>query len=110
MTLTLLIDMDDTLLDNSMDSFLPPYLQRLGMYMQAYAAPENLIRALMQATNQMMANRSPEKTLEAVFGEHFYPALKLNPEDTHSFAGSGVFFPFQSFQPSGFFITHLHTL
>jgi len=40
-----------------------------------------MVPQLLQSTNRMIANNSPEKTLETVFDESFYPALSLKKED-----------------------------
>ena len=47
MSLTILLDLDDTLLGNSMDTFLPAYMQALGEYLAPYAPPEKMIPALL---------------------------------------------------------------
>ncbi|HNB51760.1 MAG TPA: HAD-IA family hydrolase [Anaerolineales bacterium] len=75
--LTLLIDLDNTLLGNDMDVFLPAYLQRLGRCLAVYAEPGKMIQALMHATQQMIENNHPTQTLKDVFDAHFYPTLHL---------------------------------
>jgi HAD superfamily hydrolase (TIGR01549 family) len=77
-TLTLLVDLDDTLLANNMESFLPAYLQALGRHLAAQARPDHLIPALLSATRQMVANQRPDRTLKQTFDEHFYPALGID--------------------------------
>ncbi len=73
----LLLDLDDTLLGNPMDAFLPAYLQGLGARLAAYVEPQRMIRQLLAATKEMSANRLPDRTLENVFDAAFYPALGL---------------------------------
>jgi len=73
MTRTLLIDLDDTLLDSDMDAFIPQYFGALGKAMQSYMPPEKLIHHLMQGTNAMIENDDPAQTLEEKFSEKFYP-------------------------------------
>lgn len=75
--LTLLIDLDNTLLGNDMDVFLPAYLQRLARCMAVYAEPGKMVQALLAATSQMIENNHPTRTLKDVFDAHFYPALNL---------------------------------
>lgn len=77
MSLTILLDLDDTLLGNSMDTFLPAYLQALGKHLAAYAAPEAITAAMLAGTQAMIANTSPDRTLLDVFSASFYPALNL---------------------------------
>lgn len=52
MALTLLIDLDDTLLVNDIDTFLPAYLKALGKHMTAFVAPELMIQHLLAATKK----------------------------------------------------------
>ncbi len=80
MTFTLLLDLDDTLLDNDMDAFVPAYLQALSGHMARHSPPQRFAQTLMAATEAMMANRRPDRTLEETFAEAFYPALGLSPE------------------------------
>ncbi len=75
MTLTLLLDLDDTLLDSNMDEFIPVYFGALAKAMSKYVEPEKLLKFLMQGTNAMIANDTPEETLEEVFAREFYPNL-----------------------------------
>ncbi len=81
MTLTLLIDLDDTLLGNSMETFLPAYLQSLAGRMAIHADPARLVRTLLAATNKMIANERPDCTLEEIFSVAFFPALGLPRDD-----------------------------
>ncbi len=79
MTLTLLLDLDDTLLDNDMETFVPAYLGALSAHMAAHCAPQKFSAALLAATQRMMGNLRPGRTLEETFAEAFYPALGLSP-------------------------------
>jgi FMN phosphatase YigB (HAD superfamily) len=80
-TLTLLIDLDNTLLSNDMDVFLPAYLQALSKHLAPYADPPAMVAALMNATRRMVENRRPDCTLIEVFNAAFYPVLGLDVED-----------------------------
>jgi FMN phosphatase YigB (HAD superfamily) len=73
----LLFDLDDTLLGNDMNSFIPAYLQALANRMEVVADPSVLIKTLMAATRQMVEDPSPEKTLEEKFDAAFFPSLGL---------------------------------
>jgi FMN phosphatase YigB (HAD superfamily) len=79
-TLTLLFDLDNTLLGNNMDMFLPVYLQALSSHMTSYAEPRRLVKALMGASDQMIANLRPDRTLEEVFDAGFYPPLGIKKD------------------------------
>ncbi|MFZ6027815.1 MAG: DinB family protein [Chloroflexota bacterium] len=83
MNLTLLLDLDDTLLTNDMDIFLPAYLKALAGRLASHVAPERMIKALLNATGQMVRNVSPTRTLEETFDAAFYPALGLEKEAMH---------------------------
>ena len=75
---TLLFDLDETLLGNRMDSFLPAYLQALAEYLAPYIAPDKMIAALTAGTRQMVANLQPDCMLRESFDETFFPALGLD--------------------------------
>lgn len=81
MTKTLLFDIDDTLLGNSMDSFLPSYLKALAKHLSAYVPPDRMVPQLLAATRRMEENNLPDCTLEKVFSAAFYPALGYRQED-----------------------------
>jgi len=71
-----LFDLDDTLLGNSMDTFLPAYFQALTRYLDHLVPSERLIAQLMHATEAMDANHNRHITNEETFASTFYPALK----------------------------------
>lgn len=74
MTLTVLYDLDDTLLGNQIHSFLPAYLKLLSASLDEFP-PELVIQCLLGATKKMIESPSPAVTLEENFDRHFYPAL-----------------------------------
>jgi FMN phosphatase YigB (HAD superfamily) len=80
MTVTLLFDLDDTLIRNSMETFVPAYSQALAMRL-APSRPGELIQHLMFATGAMVQNMDPNCTLEQSFDRVFYPGLQLKRED-----------------------------
>ena len=75
---TLLFDLDETLLGNKMDSFLPAYLQALAEYLAPYIAPDKMIAALTAGTRQMIANLQPDCMLREAFDATFFPAIGLD--------------------------------
>ena len=75
---TILLDLDDTLLDNKMESFLSAYFQRLGDYMSDTISSDRFIRELIVGSQKMLENTDPRVTLEKAFADYFYPALDLN--------------------------------
>ena len=76
--LTLLLDLDDTLLDTNMDAFIPAYFQALSSHMASRGAPEVMLPALVSGTRAMMASEDPSRTLREVFNEKFFPKLGLD--------------------------------
>ncbi len=81
MTLTLLLDLDDTLLDNDINAFLPVYLKALGNHMSRYVQPGVMVQKLMAATQVMLKNNSALRSLEHSFDEAFYPAIGHSKSD-----------------------------
>jgi HAD superfamily hydrolase (TIGR01549 family) len=84
-SLTLLLDLDDTLLHNHVDKFLPAYLKLLSGELAPYASPEVMVPQLLSATRIMAENLRPDCTLKLVFDAAFYPALGLAAEDLQDF-------------------------
>lgn len=72
----ILFDLDNTLLGNSMEIFLPAYFQALTGYLDHLIPPERLIDQLMRATGVMDADHNRRVTNEEAFSSVFYRALK----------------------------------
>ena len=77
MNLTILIDLDGTLLTNHIDHFIPVYLEALSRHLHP-VPPQLIIQEIMFATRKMLENQSPADTLENIFDRHFYPAIGRN--------------------------------
>ena len=77
MTLSLLIDLDDTLISNQMDTFIPVYLEALGKRLAEHGDSELLIAKLLAATERMMHNARPDFTLKETFDENYYPQIGI---------------------------------
>jgi FMN phosphatase YigB (HAD superfamily) len=75
-----LLDLDDTLLENDMQVFLQAYLARLGAFMSDRIPSDQFIPHLLRATQQMLENREPARTLQETFAANFYPALDTTEE------------------------------
>jgi HAD superfamily hydrolase (TIGR01549 family) len=71
----MLFDLDDTLLANSIETFIPAYFQALGEYVAHLIPPERLVDEIMRATRAMEANDGTGPTNEEVFAATFYPAV-----------------------------------
>lgn len=82
MNLTLLLDLDDTLLETNLNAFLPAYFQALTSFMADRIAPDSMYSALMTGTRKMMANNDPSRTLQQVFDAEFFPLMNVD-RDTY---------------------------
>jgi FMN phosphatase YigB (HAD superfamily) len=78
---TLLFDLDDTLLTNSMETFLPAYFGQLVRHFEVgEAGATQLVNAVMHGTNLMVDSVDPQRDLLTVFNAAFYPAMRWSPE------------------------------
>lgn len=84
MTITLLLDLDETLLDTNLGAFVPAYYQKLAAHLAAHIPPEKLVKYLMLGTKKMMESEDPSRTLRDVFNENFYPFLGVDPDAVQS--------------------------
>jgi len=73
--LNILFDLDDTLLENPMESFIPAYLHRLSEQLKAYVSPDLVPKLILKGTDYMVENVNPTMTLEENFDKYFYPKL-----------------------------------
>jgi FMN phosphatase YigB (HAD superfamily) len=71
----LLLDLDDTLIDNPMDTFIPAYFGALKTFMADVVAPRRFIEELLNATRAMDRNDGSGPSNEESFAAAFYPAL-----------------------------------
>lgn len=83
MTTQLLLDLDDTLLVNPMDTFVPAYFGALGKFLTPYISPTIMLPALKAGTKAMLTNTDPAQTLEESFDTVFYPAVGIAKEELH---------------------------
>jgi FMN phosphatase YigB (HAD superfamily) len=81
MSLTLLFDLDDTLLDTNLDTFVPVYFQALSQHMADHTAPNTMLRALIDGVNLMNESEDPTYTLEEIFDADFYAKLGVSKHD-----------------------------
>ncbi len=77
MPITLLLDLDDTLLDTNMEAFIPAYFKALSAAVADVVAPEIMLPALMGGTKAMMANTDPALRLREIFDAYFFPKLGM---------------------------------
>ncbi len=76
----ILFDLDNTLLDNPMERFLPPYFRLLGQELGHLLPPERLIPELMRCTEHVIAHPDPGRTNEERFWEAFTASTGLQQE------------------------------
>jgi len=76
----LLLDLDDTLIDNKMETFIPAYFRALEAFVAGIVEPGLFIQELLNATRTMDRNDGTGPSNEEVFAEAFYPALGV-PRD-----------------------------
>jgi FMN phosphatase YigB (HAD superfamily) len=75
MPLTLLLDLDDTLLDTNLEAFMPAYFQAFSQHLAMHSAPNTLLRSLIAGLNLMNESEDPTRTLEEIFDADFYERL-----------------------------------
>ena len=83
----LLLDLDDTLLRNNVDDFLPHYLRAFSEKAAAYLDPNRFVKSLLAGTQAMVDNRLPDCTLKESFDATFYPLTGVDVTSFESLAG-----------------------
>lgn len=81
MTLTLLIDLDDTLLINEIETFQKVYFKRLSEALAPMVAPGTMMSAMMASIDGMLNKKTPALSLEEQFDREFYSRLGI-PKET----------------------------
>jgi FMN phosphatase YigB (HAD superfamily) len=76
---TLLLDLDDTLLRNKIDKFLPQYLAAFSGFVADRIDADTFVRSLMAGTQAMVRNTLPDCTLKQVFESVFFPLAGVDP-------------------------------
>jgi FMN phosphatase YigB (HAD superfamily) len=80
MTLTLLLDLDDTLLNTNQPVFIPAYFQALAKELAPQVKPEIMMRALLSGMNIMNESEDFSRTLKEVFESVFLPQVNVPRE------------------------------
>ncbi len=83
----LLLDLDDTLIGNSMDTFIPAYFRALEAFVAGVVEPGSFINELLSATRAMDRNDGSGRTNEEVFAAAFYPALGVDRQEMEPLLG-----------------------
>jgi FMN phosphatase YigB (HAD superfamily) len=77
MTLTLLLDLDDTLLTTNQSVFVPAYFQAISTRLAPRLDPGLVAGALLSGMNAMNQSGDFSRTLKEIFDDVFYPMLGL---------------------------------
>ncbi len=83
MMLTLLLDLDDTLLNTNLDAFVPAYFQALSAYLSARVPANLMLHALIAGMHLMNESEDPGCTLQDVFETEFYPKIGISKKDLY---------------------------
>lgn len=81
----ILFDLDDTLLGNDMDRFLPGYFSLLGEHAARYLPQEKFLKELMACTEAMIRNVDPTLSNRDVFWQHFETRTGLDAAELEQF-------------------------
>jgi FMN phosphatase YigB (HAD superfamily) len=80
MLYTLLLDLDDTLLNTNLAAFLPAYYAALAQHLTPLVPPADMLEALHSGLQLMLGNTNPARTLQEAFESHFYSRLTVQRE------------------------------
>lgn len=80
-----LFDLDDTLLGNDMDKFLPNYFALLGRHAERYLAKDRFLQELMTGTQAMIASTDTAVSNRDVFWQTFQQRTGLDPDEMEPF-------------------------
>ncbi len=78
MNFTILLGLDDTLLNTNLEAFVPAYFQALAKDLALHIPPDLVFRALIAGTRLMNESDDFSRTLEEVFASGFYPQLNIS--------------------------------
>jgi len=81
MPLTLLFDLDDTLLDTNLEAFIPGYFQALTQHLEKRVFPTVVLRSLIHGMGLMNESEDPTRTLQDIFETDFYDLLGIPKEE-----------------------------
>ena len=81
MTYTLLFDLDDTLLDTNIETFIPAYFQAFSEHLAPYVPSDIMLPALISGFQKMMEGEDLTRTLQDVFEDDFYIKIGVDRQD-----------------------------
>jgi FMN phosphatase YigB (HAD superfamily) len=77
----ILFDLDGTLIDDSMNTFLPPYFRALTEKVKHLVPPDKFIAQLQASTRAMVASDDPTRTMAEAFAADFFSKIGI-PRET----------------------------
>lgn len=80
-----LFDLDDTLLGNDMDKFLPNYFSLLGKHAAQYLEKERFLQELLAGTQAMIASTDTAVSNRDIFWQTFQGRTGLDPDELEPF-------------------------
>ncbi len=95
----LLLDLDDTLIDNPVRTFIPAYFKALEVFVAETVPPDRFIAELLAATRAMNHSDGTGATNEEVFAAAFYPALGVPRAEMEQLLGNFYRDAYPSLQP-----------
>lgn len=81
----ILFDLDDTLLGNQIETFIPGYFALLAQHARRYMKPERFLQELMYCTREMMARREADSPNRDFFWSLFADRTGLDPSELEPF-------------------------
>lgn len=88
MSITLLVDLDDTLLINNTNRFLPAYLNAFCGFVAEAIEPDVFMPAILHGTEMMIKNLRPDRTLQQVWDADFFAAVDIDPQEFYGIAST----------------------
>ncbi|HWQ45490.1 MAG TPA: DinB family protein [Longilinea sp.] len=82
--LTLLLDLDDTLISNDINAFQYAYVKALGKKLSPFVDTPKMAAELIRAIDGMIAKNTARLTLEQAFDDDFYPAIGVSKEEVRN--------------------------
>lgn len=76
----ILFDLDGTLIDDSVDTFIPAYFRALTKKVAHLVPPDKFIAQLQASTRAMVGNTDSTRTMAQVFAADFFPNLGIPSE------------------------------
>ena len=80
-----LFDLDDTLLGNDMDKFLPNYFALLGKHAERFLPKERFLQELMAGTQAMIVSTDTAVSNRDAFWQTFQQRTGLHPDEMEPF-------------------------